>query len=552
MPPERTGERIRSCRKRSLSVAGLLALLLLPAPEPGAREPTDPSAATVLVRVRLEADPDAGAWSAAESADATAQGVAGSAFLIGGSGYLLTDAALLRSVESGVELSATEIVVTVFPGEESSIDYEAAFVAVDDELGLALLEIDVDRRLAHLRLGDSDVLSDGQRLSVLGWSIVEDEEDGPGGAELVTSRFVHRVPRSNDSAPLPLIPLRGKLEPGSEGGAVVDGEGYVVAVARRGEEGAGAVGVPINAVKEFLLLYGPAGELPRQLSLGPPESLEEKGLRMRLVDGLVDTWPGRTRFDSPLVTGGVGLRIDRLASPLALGRLEADLLAGGFGSLPAARAADGSSEAREIRGSRTRLLDSARFEREGRRYAVEYLVIRVGDERIVARYEAQEELAAFNRSLLRQSLESVEVTRFLMLPLKKPLQATMETARFAVHGAPEIVMPGGWHREPVSKALPDGLPVPDDLLSASPTNDYTVTFAAYFWRSESAAGSAARDPGPLEQTVVRHGLEYWSRSIPVPAGAGVVLLECRAPTPKADLVREACLDWESAVAEAMQ
>jgi hypothetical protein len=546
-----------------------LALLLPPA-SPAQETDEDLLRATARVRVRLEADPDAGPG---ETASGAAGVVNGTGFFVSASGYLLTDAALLPAGDSGLVVAAMDVVVSPPPDEVDSRTLEAQLVAVSEELGLALLEVDAEEDLAYLRLGDSEALTEGQRLTVRGRREDPGDEDDasgdtdasdelepfeePGEAEeaedptLTTGSFVFRPERDEAASAAGWIPLRGNLESGSEGGAAVDAEGYVLAVARRAGERSEVIGVPINAVKEFLLQHGPASEFPRQLVLGPVEALPGKGLRLQLAEVLPDTWPGRTRFESPFEPDDVSLRIDRLASSLELGNLESHLLSGGLDSIPAVRAADGSNDARPARRTQTRVQGSARGERGGRRQAVEYVVMRVGNERIVARYELPEELAAYNRSVLRQSLESLQVTRFLMLSLSKPLEVEPEAANLDVQGALPVAMPHGWLREPVFPDPPEELPAAEGLLAGSPVNDYTVSFVVYYWNYHAAPLDAARQGSPREVQVRRHGVSYWSRRSFFPATEGLVLLECRVPVTKTEFVREACLVWESGVIGAL-
>jgi hypothetical protein len=411
-------------------------------------------------------------------------------------------------------------------------------LATHPALGLALLAVAPDRELPHVRLGDSDAVAEGQRLAVFGWS-----ERGRAG----TSALKISASRSDERGLTRLFELSGQLRAGGEGGALVDEDGYAIAVARRGDGTGASIGVAINAVKDFLADHGLAGELPRRLWLGPIESLEDKGLRLRLVDGVRDSWPGRTRVESPPDFEGLSLRIDRLASSMELGSLESRLLAGGFGDPPTVRADDGTNGKRQIRRSLTRVYGSARAERDGWPYAVEYVVMRIGEERIVARYELPEEQAAYNRSVLRKSLESLEVSRFLMLPVSRPLEVTWEPARLAVADTPGLVLPQGWRQEPALEPVPAGLPQPDDGILASPEHDYTVVFGAYYWKDGSLSGDAAGDRRTAELHRELYGEAYRSRFTFVPVGEATLLLECRAPTSKELFVGEACEEWTSAV-----
>jgi hypothetical protein len=516
------------------SLLSILVLTILGIVWPCAADAQEASAGAVLVRVWGEDEPDSrGGEVPAPEVSEPGQVVVGSGFLVSPSGYLLTDARLLSG-----DVTAIEVVVPSLMGDDGGGRYEATLVASDPLLGVALLAIYPEREPDYLRVGDSETLVRGERVSVSGWL-----DDGRSR----TSALRFTATRQDEYGVTQLLDLDGRLAAGFAGAAVVDREGLVVAVARPGDDGTTALGVPINAVKEFLHVHGPAGEFPRSLELGPMQELDEKGLRLRLVDGISDSWPGRTRFESYPDPNGVSLRIERLASPQQLGYLESRLLAGDFGGLPAVRIGDRTNDERSIRRSQPRLIGSAVAEWNGSTFAVEYLVMRLGEERILARYELPEEMAAYNRSVVRRSLESLQVTRLLMLPVSKPLAVTLEAVRSPPTGMQALTVPEGWRLETVVAVLPGDLPEPDHILAVSPGQDYTVRFTAYFWPAGSAAEAAARPAihgGDLAVEV--DGVEYWLGRAGVSVVEGTLLLECRAPTAKVEFVQEACAEWQAA------
>lgn len=515
-----------------------LLLLLFAIAWPSAAEELEASDGRALVRVWKESRPESGAGSSqAPTGSDPARVAVGTGFFVSSSGYLVTDARLVSG-----EVEAIEVVVPSLMEDESRAHYEASMVASDPVLGVALLAIYPDRELGYLRVGDSDALVRGERVSVSGW--LDD-----GRPRTISLRFT--ATRLDEHGVTQLLELSGRLPPGFAGAAVVDRQGDVVAVAMSAGDDATALGVPINAVKDLLGIHGPAGEFPGSLRLGPLEALDGKGLRLRLIEGVSDSWPGRTRFESYPDPNGVSLTIERLASPQPLGLLESRLLAGDFGSAPAVRVADRTNDERTIRRSQTRVIGSASAERNGWPFAVEYLVMRVGEERIVARYELSEEMAAYNRSVVRRSLESLRVTRLLMLPVSKPLAVALEPVPSAAGGMPALAAPEGWRLEPVVAVPVDDLPEAHRVLAASPEQDYTVTFAAYFWRPGSAAGAAARAATDGDDlTLEVDGVKYWLRRALLAREDGTLVLECRAPIAKAEFVQEACVEWQAAVAAA--
>lgn len=519
---------------------GMLVTTVLAFGWPAAGQPPDPRAATALVRVWAEQQGDGPAWTSPSAERAYEQIGAGSGFFVSSTGYLVTLSEIVSPREIDDDLLAFEVVVP-FPRQEGGpIAYQASLVASDPLAGLALLAILPDRDLPFVHLGDSDAVAEREALSVFGW-----RADG----QSASSSLHFSTHRSDELGVAQLLEISGRPAPGTAGGAIVDKAGYVVGVSKPGEAGASALGISVNSVKEFLAANGLASELPASLFLGSEVSIREKGLRLRLVEGIWDAWPGRTRYESPRDPEGVSFRLDRLASPLDIGELEARLLSGGFGSLPAVRLGDATNEKRNIPRSRTRVYGSALSQRDGNSYAVEYVVMRVGNERIVARYELPERQAAFNRSILQSSLESIQITRFLMLEVEKPLNVELEPARFAsLEEAPTIVMPQGWTQESVSESIPGGFPVPDGVLSASPSTDYTVAFIAYFWRDQPDIQNVPRDGVTQELRFMKFGLEYTVRQAVVRTDEGLLMLECRVPSSKAEFCQDACSEWQSEAA----
>jgi hypothetical protein len=344
--------------------------------------------------------------------------------------------------------------------------------------------------------------------------------------------------------------MAASLGPTFSGGPILDTEGYVVGVSlvRRNEGGTSVWGVPINVVKNFLEAMGLASQLPPRLWLGPQQQFGWKGLRFQPVDGLTDLWPGRTRWESWQEIDGVSLRIDRVASSLSLGELEARLLSGThFGGFPASRVGgkkDGA--ARNIPRSKTRILGSARGVWGDIPYATEYTLINLRNERILARYDLPADMAAYNRSVLRKSLESLQASQFLMHSVSAPLKADMEPVRLPDPGAPTIPLPKEWTRESLLEESPAILPSPDSALSASPSSDYTVSFNAFWWRA--APQGAQGTYGSYESQAEVHGAAHTFAGDFFEMEEGLLLLECRAPEAKRPFIQELCTAWKSAVA----
>jgi S1-C subfamily serine protease len=517
--------------------------------------------ATVLVRVWGELSQDLETnWSQAGETK-TVEVATGTGFFVSPSGYILADHHVvtgqvpsLPPTEDSPDITGIEVVVKA-PEEEGGGErsYEATLVTQEPELGLALLVIVPDRDMPYAFLGDSDVLTEGQSVSAWGFA-----KRGRGSADLrspttslrvraISSR-VQKRSMGHDGG-LAAFEMAASLSPAYSGGPIVDAEGYVVGVSlvRPTEGGTAGWGVPVNLVKTFLEAMGLASELPPRLWLGPQQQFGWKGLRFQPLEGITDLWPGRTRWESWQEIEGVSLRIDRVASSLSLGELEARLLSGtSFGGFAASRVGGKSDgAARTIPRSQTRILGSARGVWDGIPYATEYTLLNLRNERILARYDLPADMAAYNRSVLRKSLESLQASQFLMHPVSKTLEADMEPVQLPDPGAPIIPMPKEWTRESLLDESPATLPSPDSALSASPSSDYTVSFNAFWWHA--APQGAQGIHGSYESRAEVHGEAHTFAGDFLEMDGGLLLLECRAPAEKQPFIQELCTAWKSAV-----
>jgi hypothetical protein len=338
----------------------------------------------------------------------------GSGFFVTPTGYLVTNrhvidgGAMSRRAQGGeVRVSVTGVDVFL-DGPEA---LPAVLVAVDEEHDLALLAVSAGEPLPYVAMGDSDALDPGQRVTAWGFPMGRRVEVGRAASDAlvpsVSSSPGHlSAVRRDDEEQARYLQTDAALNPGNSGGPLVDEEGYAVGVVRMklAEGQALGFGIPINLVKDFLERNGLAAELPRRYRLGPGDSMGWKGLSLQAAEGIADTWPGRTRWDSPDEPGGLRLRVDRVLSPMALQELADALLAGQvLDGLPAVRREPGSRPDRT--GGRSALLGSGRGTHQD--LAVEFAVLGLGAEKLVARYTGPEAVVAYNRAVLRASLASL-------------------------------------------------------------------------------------------------------------------------------------------------
>jgi len=440
----------------------------------------------------------------------------------------------------------------------------ATVEAVDPERDLALLSV-LGADLPHMPFGDSDALEPGQPVEVRGYPFGRQVEVAKATAtdllpQVSVSRGSVAALRTDEQGALSYIQTDAVVNPGSSGGPVLDQEGFVVGVVRMKLSGGPGVGfaIPINQVKDFLERSGLDHYLPsRRLPLGPREPFDWKGLRMRLIEGVVDASPARLRVESDQTLERVHLIIDRVATPFALPQLEEALLSSqgyrrvgqwslGSGARPARPALVGTA-ARSPIGP-------------GPATTMEYVLLDLGAEKIVARYVGPRPDVAFNRGALRRSLTSLEVDSLLTRPLDAPVSAAFSPARLPHAGAPSLPVPSTWVAERVGPAPCPSLPAPDSALSASPDGDFTVAFRAAWWRSlaltpeQAAAACTSGWPAPHPRQYVLHqdrlGVPQATEGVFVLRHDGMVRLEVEAPVPKLPLVRELFRAWETAATAA--
>lgn len=490
-------------RCQLLSIA--CALVVLAAPQPA----DTPDRAVVFLRVigSIELTPDQNLPREPAAAQVSGAEVAtGSGFLFSPLGYVLTNYHVIRDVQATLNIDGVKVKGTIkvsriealLPGEAapaaqdvSPARYEASIVASSQELDLAVLSIG-GAALPFLQFGDSDAIEPGDPVDALGFPFGRDIEIGKPTlptedmpAVSLSSGNVSAF-RSDEQGQRRFIQTTTALNPGNSGGPILDRDGFVIGIASRVMTGGKTAGVgfavPINTAREFLEARGLDTFLPvRRLLLGPPQTLDGKGLRLRLPQALTDVSPRRAAVE----TGGsaaemVVLRVDRVLSPWSPSRL-AEVLTLGQAFESVAASTSTPPRARTV-GARQAVLGrlSGTLGDDQLPVRMEYAVVDLGPEKIIARYLGPPNQLAFNASVLRASLASIEAdplsreTRDVALPAQWTPAAW---SRSASRG-PQIVVPAGWPTEPSGPSVCPGLPEPADVLSASLPTDFAVALRA--------------------------------------------------------------------------
>jgi S1-C subfamily serine protease len=497
----------------------------------------------------------------------------GSGFVIAPSGLILTNhhvvsgetvTARIQGEDARVTTTVKRIEVVVGSGGARET-FEPRVAADDADLDLAVLQVTAPD-LAYIPFGDSDASEPGRPVRVLGFPFGRRVEVGKQSRSDVVPEATVTVgslsaARRDDAGQTRYLQTDASMNPGSSGGPMVDEEGYAVGVVRMklspgGRTAAGAgFGVPINMVKDFLDSHGLLSLLPAtRLRPGGVHALDWKGIRIELPDGFADASPARLRVDTG-DAGSISVRVDRVATPWNLVALEETLLQGKtpVGFLPGAAARSSG------RGTSSGVAGSARGKTpDGQAFRVEYALLDLKREKVLARYLGPPDELAFNLSLVQRSLEKLEAEALLVDEVRAPLRVNFETVPYPAVAAGMALAPVGWSREPATHASCRQVPAAEAGLALSPPGDFTVVFRALRWvRSGIASDVLARACGQAASstggTYVRRferlgvTLGVWGTF--VSRGEELVLLEAEAPEGKLPFVRDAFSSWVRRVAE---
>jgi hypothetical protein len=397
----------------------------------------------------------------------------------------------------------------------------------------------------------------GQRVEV---GRAKEEDLAPEAS--VNSGTVSALRRDN-ADDLRYIQTDAAINPGNSGGPLVDREGYVQGVIHARLRDANSIGfaIPVNLVKKFLTTNGLDQLLPsRFLSLGPVHAPDGKGIRIRLPYGFEDSSSSRLQVASTATADDIVVRIDRIPSPWSLEQLQQSLLRDG-----AFEQFSGIAESPEVmtplngrrarRGSAIGVATGSDLQLK-----MEYAVLDLSREKIVARYVGPAAQMAANQSVLRASLASLEVDPLLTVEVGRPLTAGWAPVATTVADAADLIVPTGWivAAGGPSTCIPA---TPAEMsLSTSPAGDYTVSFRAAWWRAGkvtpdgsamTCVGTGLEPKSPMytaqgEWLGVRYAIEGRFLSL---GARGTVQLEVLAPTDKIGLVRDTFEAWAKALSQ---
>lgn len=493
----------------------------------------------------------------------------GSGFVVSPHGYVLTNEHVISNTEFAVTSGPRKARITVkvssihvcLPAAvaaargDASPCYTATVHSSDAALDLAVLFVAAD--LPYVALGDSDVVRSGQAVEALGYPFGRQLEVGKITApdlvpEISTSPSTISALRGGDAGDRRVVQINGTVNPGNSGGPLVDRDGYAVGVIRarvKGDAGI-AFAIPINQAKDFLESRGLESLMPvSRIRLGGMHRLDGKGVALLLPEGMADTSPLRSRVESDADGGGVALRIDRAVSPWTAKQLERELTTTeSFESL----AVEASDSQMSKAGGAPLLLGRASGTLVGRDQPVrmQYAILELETEKLVARYVGSAEQLAYNESVLRDSLQSLEGQRLVTGEVEPVEKLAWSSPSQDVLGLP---IPSGWVVEPGTVSACQGLPRSNGAVAAYPARDVTFALRAAVWspaammpQQAAAACSAQRGSGGAASYALRAdwlGVSYSIEGVFVRLGARLVQLEVISSAQKGALARTLLAAW---------
>ena len=557
-------------------LAAVLAVAGAPAPTV-AQPAAAPADATVFIRVvgNLRAEISRLGGTRVEERTDVEVG-SGTGFVVSPFGYIVTahhvvageesvEAVLGGSVRVTVDVSRLEVVFQNNPLEGVAATFVATVVARAPELDLAILSVSA-AGLPYLVLGDSDALVVGQGVRALGYPFGRalDTLLDTGGADAApristsAGTLSEMRDRSGATGPVRYLQTDAVINPGNSGGPLVDDNGYVIGVVQMevnqdGRETRLGFGVGVNHVAPLAASVGLDQFLPvPRLRLGPLQRFEGSGLRVRVLDGSVagSALLG-VRADLELPDTPVSLRIDRVWSPWSPQQLERRLVtSAAFEPMTFASVARSPG-----RPADTRVVGGATgVDERGRVVQMDYAIVSVEGEHLVARYVGPPDLLAFNRSILRASLESLEADRLRTVPFDRPRALRLTAGPFLLPEGPTVRLPAGWILDAGPRSSCGSPSAPQSWVGASPADDFTVSVRLAWWptaRIDPSTVAAACGGGRVSDglPIYRMRTEAFGvvlvtegAFLALPDG-GILQYELSAPAPSFPAVRQSLDAW---------
>ena len=461
-----------------------------------------------------------------------------------------------------VVTSRVEVVLPHYVLGGELVRFEAHIDVANPELDLAILSIP-GGDLPYLGLGDSSAMQRGAKVRVYGFPFGGMIELGimqNAGIEPTVSMTTGIVTASriDESGKTAFLQTNASINPGNSGGPMVDSEGYVQGIVQlKLSEGEGiGFSIPINIVKNFLDINGFIQLLPVQrLQSGVVQALPSKGLKIALPGAIEDVSPVRTQAYNTPEQGHVQFVSERVFTTFEVTKLENILRSGNvFSQFMAVgeKQSSTSSEGKISGFASGHNVDSVMPRK------MEYVILGDSPEFVIARFEASADHVAYNRSILRNALDTIQIESLLSNPVRRQFsvpETGWRVLMFPVISNPVIVLPNGWNEDGGGPIRCDGLPLPTAGVASSPPGDFTVALRAA-WLDEVmdpkiAALACGDNSGEHDGTAYRTqlawlGINYIVEGVFVPRSGGILQLELIAPEEKHSFMEDLYNGWVEA------
>jgi hypothetical protein len=181
---------------------------------------------------------------------------------------------------------------------------------------------------------------------------------------------------------------------------------------------------------------------------------------------------------------------------------------------------------------------------------MQYAILELGTEKLVARYVGSAEQLAYNESVLRDSLQSLEGQRLVTGEVEPVENLAWSSPSQDVLGLP---IPSGWVVEPGTVSACPGLPRSNGAVAVYPARDVSFALRAAVWstaammpQQAAAACSARRGSSAAASYALRAdwlGVSYSIEGVFVRLGDRLVQLEVISSAQKGALARTLLAAW---------
>lgn len=172
-----------------------------------------------------------------------------------GTGFIIREDGMIVTNNHVIDKADT---IKVQLDEKTKEEYEAKVVGVDPKTDIALLKIEVKKKLPTLKLGTSQDLQVGEWVAAFG--------NPYGHGHTMTKGIVSAIGRELDDLNLfPFIQTDTSINPGNSGGPLVNLQGHVIGVNTAIDARAQGIGfaIPIDNVKTILAQLEKEGKVRR-------------------------------------------------------------------------------------------------------------------------------------------------------------------------------------------------------------------------------------------------------------------------------------------------